>query len=208
MNGKQYFDDVADQWDELRASFFSESVREEAFAVAGVQPGRLAADIGAGTGFVTEGLIEKGLRVIAIDRSEAMLAELERKFGKQDGVECRTGEAENLPVPDCAVDYAFANMCLHHVESPSNSLSEIVRILKPGGVLVVTDLDEHDFEFLRAEHRDRWMGFKREDVAAWLSGAGLKDVQVGGVGQNCCAESSDLSQSARISIFVASGKKR
>ena len=98
MSSKPYFEKVAKQWDEMRETFFSEAVREKAFAIAGVQPGRLAADIGAGTGFMTEGLIQRGLKVIAIDQSEAMLAEMRKKLGNF-GMDYRLGEAESLPVP-------------------------------------------------------------------------------------------------------------
>ena len=65
MSSKQYFEQVANQWDQMRQSFFPDDVREVAFAVANIQAGKLAADIGAGTGFITEGLVQRGLRVIA-----------------------------------------------------------------------------------------------------------------------------------------------
>ena len=55
MSSNDYFERVADRWDEMRSGFFSENVRESAYKAAGIQSGRLAADIGAGTGFVTEG---------------------------------------------------------------------------------------------------------------------------------------------------------
>jgi 16S rRNA A1518/A1519 N6-dimethyltransferase RsmA/KsgA/DIM1 with predicted DNA glycosylase/AP lyase activity len=61
----------------MRKSLFSEAVRDRALSIAGVEKGRIAANIGAGTGFITEGLVRKGLQVIAVDRSEAMLAEIE-----------------------------------------------------------------------------------------------------------------------------------
>ena len=45
-------------------------------ATAAVRTGAIAADIGCGSGFITEGLIHAGLHVIAVDQSEAMLAEM------------------------------------------------------------------------------------------------------------------------------------
>ncbi len=206
MNSKKYFDEVAQQWDIMQQSFFSEDIREKAFSVAGVKKGMIAADIGAGSGFITEGLIGKGLKVIAVDQSEAMLAEMRKKFSGAEGIEYRLGEAEKLPIPDEAVDYVFANMYIHHVESPQEAIKEMVRILKPGGELVITDMDEHEFKFLKEEHHDRWRGFKREDVRRWFEEAGLKNVIVDCIDENCSCRSS-CGEHASISIFVASGEK-
>ncbi len=207
MNSKKYFDEIAHQWDNMQQNFFSEEVRDKAFSVAGVKKGKIAADIGAGSGFISEGLIHKGLMVIAIDQSEAMLAEMREKFSSAEGVEYRLGEAEKLPIPDEAVDYAFANMYIHHVKSPQKAITEMVRILKPGGKLVITDMDEHEFKFLKEEHRDHWMGFKREDVRRWFEEAGLNNVIVDCAGESCCVQSSCGDAQASISIFVASGEK-
>jgi ubiquinone/menaquinone biosynthesis C-methylase UbiE len=207
LESRHYFDTVAPQWDNLREGFFSEAVRERAFDSAGAVAGKIAADIGAGSGFVTEGLLKRGLRVIAVDRSAAMLEEMKRKFGESSTVEYHLGEADSLPLADDSVDYAFANMYLHHVESPFAAIREMARILKPGGRLVITDLDRHEFDFLRKEHCDRWMGFDRPDVARWLVEAGLTEVSIDCVGENCCATSRSGCGMAAVSIFIASGKK-
>ncbi|MBI1926914.1 class I SAM-dependent methyltransferase [Candidatus Poribacteria bacterium] len=191
----------------MQESFYSEKVRDKALSTAGVQAGKIAADIGSGSGFITEGLMREGLQVIAVDQSEAMLAEMKMKFAGIETIDYRAGEAAQLPIPDEAVDYAFANMYLHHVESPSAAIKEMARILKPSGKLVITDLDQHDFAFLRDEHHDRWMGFEREDIRQWFREAGLKNVVVDCVGESCCGQSSCGSESASISIFVASGEK-
>ena len=205
--GEAYFDRVAREWDELRASFFSDAVRDQALAAAKLQRDRIAADIGSGTGFMSEGLIRLGVRVIAIDQSEAMLEVLRNKFPANGALEVRRGYADDIPIADDAVDYAFANMYLHHVEKPPHAIREMVRILKPGGKLVVTDLDEHNFEFLRAEHHDRWMGFRRQDVQDWLRGAGLAQVTVESTGENCMSRAERDSSSANVGIFIASGEK-
>jgi len=191
----------------MRSRFFSEAVREKAISAADPRPGELAADIGCGTGFMTEGLIERGLKVIAVDESQAMLTEMRSKLSGIEGVEYRHGESERLPIQDQSLDYAFANMYLHHVESPLAAIMEMARALKPGGKLIITDLDEHSFEFLKREHHDRWMGFKRESIRGWFEDAGLKNVSLGCFGENCCAASSCGGERASISIFVASGMK-
>lgn len=170
-----------------------------------MQPGKIAADVGAGIGFITEELIRRGLRVIAIDQSEEMLIEMKKKFQDVDTIDYRIGKAESLPIEDESVDYVFANMFLHHVEDPRVAIKEMVRILKQGGILVITDLNEHDFEFLKIEHHDHWMGFKRENVKHWFMEAGLKNVKVKCTDEDCCAKS--IYGDVNISIFVASGEK-
>jgi len=207
MNSKKYFDKVASKWDEMQKSFFSEAVREKAFSVAGLEAGKVAADIGAGTGFVTEGLIRNRLQVIAVDQSEAMLREMRNRFSDVEDIEYRVGESEKLPIPDESVDYVFANMYLHHVESPLKSIKEMLRILKPGGKLVITDMDKHKFEFLKREHHDRWMGFDREDIKGWFIEAGFKNVFVDCAEETCCAPSSSEEEIAQVSILLASGEK-
>ena len=201
---KNYFDEVAPAWDAMRQEFFPDHVREQALRVAGVTAGQVAADIGAGTGFVTEALLRAGLSVIAVDQSTEMLETIAKKFPDAD---CRPGSAERLPIDDSSVDYVFANMYLHHVERPPEAIAEMARTLKPNGKLVITDLDHHDFEFLRVEQHDRWLGFEREDVRSWFSAAGLTDVSLDCVGDNCCADSTAGGARAEISIFIAQGTK-
>jgi ubiquinone/menaquinone biosynthesis C-methylase UbiE len=207
MGSKEYFDEVANQWDKMRSEFFSENLREKALKTADVRKGLTAADIGAGTGFMTEALLNKGLNVIAVDESKEMIQIMKTKFAKVCNAEYRIGESETLPIEDEGVDFTFANMYLHHVESPLNAINEMSRILKPGGKLVITDLDVHDFEFLRTEQNDRWMGFKREDISSWFIQAGLKNVKVDCADENCCSSSSCGCTEAKISIFIAQGTK-
>lgn len=200
---KEYFETVAPQWDRMRKGFFSQAVRDKAFVTAGVRSGMVAVDVGAGTGFITEGLISRGVRVIAVDESESMIRELRKRIhGPELG--CCIGAVEALPIASERVTYVFSNMVLHHVEDPPAAVREMARILLPGSILVITDLDEHQSEFLREEHSDRWMGFKRDHVKTWFEQAGLKNVDVTCTGEDCCSTSRS-NEPAQISIFMASG---
>lgn len=204
---KQYFETVAQDWDTMREEFFPESVRDEALKAADIQAGQVAADLGAGSGFVTEALLNAKVNVIAVDQSEAMLTVINNKYS--DAVDTRVGGAEALPIEDASVDHTFANMYLHHVDDPARAIQEAARILKSGGRLVITDLDEHDHAFLREEHHDRWMGFARNDVQRWFKNAGFINVSVGNVGDSCSCDTTSCcgTEEASVNIFLAVGTK-
>ena len=208
IESKGYFEKVASKWDNMKESFFSDSARKKAFEIAKIKKDDTIADIGAGTGYITEGLIEKNVKVIAVDQSPSMLKEMQKKFSTYTNIDYRVGDSENLPVKDFEVDYVFANMYLHHVDNPEKSIKEMVRILKNGGKLFITDLDEHTHEFLRTEQYDKWLGFKRNDVKKWFESSGLKNVVVDCVGDKCCADSKNKqTERAEISIFIGYGEK-
>lgn len=208
MSSKAYFEDVASKWDDMREDFFSETVREKSVSISGVSGSGVAIDLGAGTGFITEGLVGKVRKVIAIDESPSMLDSMKEKFSSISNIEYLQGESEKLPIGDGEVNYVFANMYLHHVERPEYAIREIYRVLSKGGRVVITDLDEHDHEYLKEEHNDRWLGFKREDVLSWFSKAGFNDAAVDCIGEKCSSTSCSGYDSADISIFMAHATKK
>lgn len=201
-SSRKYFADIAQSWDSMSAEFFSEGVRDKAIDLARAGTGLVAVDVGAGTGFLTGGLLQRGVRVVAIDRSKEMLEALQSRYGAAD-LRCVTGEGETLPLPDECVDRVLANMYLHHVERPSLAVREIARILRPGGRVVITDLDEHDFEFLRTEQHDRWLGFDREEIQVWFDAAGFDNIVVEALEEECSSGSETSQEKAAVSIFAA-----
>jgi ubiquinone/menaquinone biosynthesis C-methylase UbiE len=97
----------------------------------------VAADIACGTGRIAELLVELGHQVIAVDPSEAML---ERARAKGISAGFRIGSFDALPVADSAVDFATCSLALTHVTDLGPPMREFARIVRPGGLVVTTDL--------------------------------------------------------------------
>ena len=202
---REYFDQVAPEWDAMRKQFFGEGVRRAAIAAASIRPGTVVADVGTGTGFLAEAAIDQGARVIGIDISEGMLEQVSGRLAGRS-FEPRHTDGGRLPLADAEVDAIVANMFLHHAEDPPATIAAMARALKPGGRLVITDADTHTHEWLRTEQHDRWLGFDRADIGRWFREAGLDDVTVGDT-EEVCSPTSTCGTKAAISIFIARGLK-
>jgi arsenite methyltransferase len=203
---KAYFDGVAERWDEMREGFFDEAVRDVALSKAYLRPEMVVADVGCGTGFLTEALATLVSRVHALDASPEMLRVAEDKLAEFDNVEFHLVNEQALPLREASLDALFANMLLHHMPDPAQSIAEMAACLKPDGRLVITDLDGHGQEWLRQEMSDRWLGFDRDQVRRWFHEAGLVNTFVTCTDQACCA-SSRVGQDATASIFLAVGTR-
>ena len=203
---REYFDSVAQKWDQIRSAFFGEGVRAAAIAASGITPSSIVADVGVGTGFLSKGALAAGARVIGIDSSDRMLEEARKHFAGQR-FEARAGEIDSLPLTTGEVDVVLANMVLHHAPDPPRAIQEMSRVLKPGGRLVITDADTHNHEWLRTEQHDRWLGFDRGDIARWFADAGLVEVSVSDTTELCCPTSECSGTKAAITIFLAKGVK-
>jgi ubiquinone/menaquinone biosynthesis C-methylase UbiE len=201
-----YFASVADQWDEIRAGYFTEHMRDAAIAKANLPANAIVADVGMGTGFVARGLVERASQVIGFDASPDMLAVARRNLVAFNNVEFREAAGDQLPVSGNTFDGVFANMYLHHAPDPAKAIKEMVRALKPNGVLCITDLDTHDQEWQREQMADLWLGFERDDIRQWYVAAGLKEIDVDCAEGTCNACGPD-GEVKPLSIFVAIGRK-
>jgi ArsR family transcriptional regulator len=95
-------------------------------------------------------------------------------FGVEN-VTLAEGSLDALPLPDGGVDGAIANMVLHHAPDPAVMLSEMARVVRSGGKVAVTDEVEHDYEWMRVEQADLWLGFSPEQIDGFFRHAGLVD---------------------------------
>jgi ubiquinone/menaquinone biosynthesis C-methylase UbiE len=101
---------------------------------------RVVLDLAAGTGKLTGDLLERGLEVVAVEPLPGMLAELRRRFPAAGAI---CGTAENIPLADSTVDAVVVGQAFHWFD-PDRALSEIARVLRPGGSLAL--LWNHDDE--------------------------------------------------------------
>ena len=176
---RSFFEAVGPEWDALRKVWNDDALR--ARALARVLPRDLVvADVGTGTGTLALELAAAGMRVIAVDHSQAMLEAARRKLAEAgtNGVELRHGEAEALPLADGEVDAAFAHLVLQYLPAPGRALAELARVVRPGGAVVVVDFVRHDREWMRQELGVVWLGLEPQEVAGWLAEAGLAHVRV------------------------------
>jgi ubiquinone/menaquinone biosynthesis C-methylase UbiE len=205
----EYFEKVANEWDNLRADYLTEAVREAAIRKAYLHPGMAVADVGTGTGFMSAGLAPLVSHVHAIDGSIAMLNEARRNLTQFDNVEFYEADGLSLPLQDESVHAVFANMYLHHCLDPLAAIREMVRILRPAGRLVITDMDSHTYEWMKSEMADPWLGFDRGPIREWYENVELVNVIVDSTGESCQADcKSAEGDCADVSIFVTAGTKR
>ena len=99
-----------------------------------------ALDAGCGTGFLSLELAARGHRVTGIDFAPAMLAEARKKAAAQSlAIRFEEADAEQLPFPATAFDLVMSRHVLWTLPHPEAAIDEWVRVLRPGGRLVVLD---------------------------------------------------------------------
>lgn len=146
-------------------------------------------DVGCGDGVLATRLAQGGARVAGLDASADMLAAA-RSRAEAAGVEVDLveGEAGNLPFPtgqfDCVV--SVATLCF--LDDPRRAIREMVRVLQPGGWLILGELGR--WNLWAAQRRVKgWLGAdlwraahfrSRGDLLALVAGAGLADAKVTG----------------------------
>lgn len=148
---------------------FSSAAELAGFFVGLPSRPRAALDIGCGSGADAVFLAQLGIDVTGVDASERAL-ELARERAVRAGVEVRwvRADALDLPFEEGSFDLALDRGCLHHIapEAHGRYAAEVARILKPGGVLLVRELNDPEHHALAVTE---------DSLRAMVQGAPLRE---------------------------------
>jgi demethylmenaquinone methyltransferase / 2-methoxy-6-polyprenyl-1,4-benzoquinol methylase len=138
---RRLFAGIAPEYDRMGSVLsFGQDPRWRRFLVSKVNaiPGSWVLDVATGTGLVARELASKNVRVVGLDQSPAMVArgvEAVRRRGLHERVRFTIGQAQALPFADDSLDAVTFTYLLRYVDEPAATVAELVRVLRPGGVM-------------------------------------------------------------------------
>lgn len=156
-------------------------------ALARLEEGETVLDLGSGAGFdcflASKEVGPQG-RVIGVDMTPDMIERARRAAaaGGYENVEFRLGEIEALPLPDNSVDAVISNCVLNLSPNRGRVFAEIIRVLKPGGRVMISDLiSAHTTPQFLLESTDALVGclpVQEDEYLGDLRSAGLTEVEI------------------------------
>jgi len=156
-------------------------------ALASLEEGETVLDLGSGAGFdcfLASKEVGAAGRVIGVDMTPDMVERARKaaQAGGYDNVEFRLGEIEALPVPDNSVDAVISNCVLNLSPARERVFAEVLRVLKPGGRIMISDLiSTYPTPDFLLENTDALVGclpVQEDEYLGQLRAAGLGNVEV------------------------------
>lgn len=157
-------------------------------AFSEVKPGDVVLDLGSGAGidlFLAARKVGPQGRVIGVDMTDEMIAKAQAniKASGLSNVEVRKGYIEDLPVEDASVDWVISNCVINLSPEKPRVFSEIARVLKPGGRMLVSDIMVEELSESLKHSKELYSScisgaISEKDYLAGLRRAGLSDLEV------------------------------
>jgi len=137
-------------------------------------------DAGSGTGAFSLAFLRAApqkFQFHALDTSPHMLAEAQRTY-RDEGIEAslHLGDVRTLPFDSGSLDVVLSAHVLEHLADPQAALSEMIRVLRPGGLLLIVGTKASPAS-LPIQMLWRTHGFDATRLADWIIGAGASDIE-------------------------------
>jgi demethylmenaquinone methyltransferase/2-methoxy-6-polyprenyl-1,4-benzoquinol methylase len=124
-------------YDRVNPLVWNERMRDETIEQLAIDPDDRVLDVGCGTGFATEALLEYSDNVHGLDQSVHQLEKAWAKLGKHDPVQFYRGDAERLPFADDTFDVVWSSGSIEYWPEPVAALKEFRRVTVPEGQVLV-----------------------------------------------------------------------
>ena len=152
---RNWFDRWSNEYDRTLGSIsFHRGLLDLVVRNSKVKNGDKVLDIGCGTGLLSLKLLQKaGCLITGIDNSKDMLAVFKDKIGKLrlgSNISCELMDADSVDFKSNTFDLAVSSVVLHHLKEKVAPLKKIYKVLKPGGVFIIGEIDMDS----RGEHTD------------------------------------------------------
>ncbi|MDZ7746705.1 MAG: methyltransferase domain-containing protein [Halobacteriales archaeon] len=131
-------------YDTVNPFIWNEQMRDQALEWFDIEAGDRVLDVGCGTGFATEGILQYTDDVHGLDQSDGQLSKAFAKFGRDGDVRFYRGDAERLPFADDSFDALWSSGSIEYWPNPVAALREFRRVTKPGGTVLVVGPDYPD----------------------------------------------------------------
>lgn len=184
------------------------SMRSEALKLANLdEPNVKVLDVGGGTGFCSEGILEFGIppeNITLLDQSPHQLAKAKSK-SSLNGVTFCEGDAEDLPFENDSFDRYVSAGSIEYWPEPQRGIHEAFRVIKPGGTAIIIG-PESATNRLSRFMSDLWMLFPSEkEYRKWFTESGFEEIEI----ERICPEHfGGIRKHGLIMGIVAKGTKK
>ncbi|WP_433626055.1 methyltransferase domain-containing protein [Halomicrococcus sp. NG-SE-24] len=164
-------------YDTVNPFVWNEEMRAEAISMLDVDEDDRVLDVGCGTGFATEGLLERTENVHGLDQSVHQLEKAWDKLGKHDPVSFYRGDAERLPFRDDTFDVVWSSGSIEYWPDPVATLRDMRRVTKPGGQVLVVGPNYPKTGVMQKVADAIMLFYDREEADRMFHAAGYDDVR-------------------------------
>jgi len=176
-DSQAFFAGAAAEWDRIRGELYGSAFTVQ--ALLALLPGEsVIADLGCGSGAISEMVAPFVRQVIAVDNSPAMLKAAKKRLEDRGNVDVRRGELTSLPIEDAACSGVMCMLVLTYLTDVVGALKEMHRILMPGGRAIIVDLLPHDRDDFRRQLGQVSLGFAVDEFRSMLRLAGFTQADV------------------------------